>query len=483
MGTDKVNWLAVLALALTAVLVYSPHFNYIYPLHSDEWHHIAEAKKILEGRYGKKSLLAFEPGYHVFLAAIAFLNLNLITAYRFLPPLFALAACSVLYLFVKRLSASSVAALFSIVFYASLPTNTNVLGVQYAVPLTFAVPFMYLCMFFFYKGFHGDRKSMNRFLITFSTLLIVHPPSALFTFAVAVLYGLASYASGERQTTAWKQVAAVAVVLFAMAFIVIYLLGDFKWFLSKVVFNRGWTPLEPSITQSPYVITLGSMDLAINRFHPALLFGLTPFLLSLLGMYYASRAGGMRVFQVWVLFSASLVFLFNIVDFIPIVPYQRAVYYMLVGLVPLAGIGLERLVRFLDWSMLRTTAFVLFVVFVTFHGYGGQPPGMETYYLIDDEDYAAGTFLSTQSYGVILAPLPISSALPALTSKDVVADMVFAGSDWMRADVRRFFAGNCDARAEVIRKHAVRYIYSPNPLKCKSFKEIYSRGRYIYQVW
>ena len=51
--------LVVLALSFVFLLVYSPHFNYSFPYHVDEWHHLSESIRL--GNYGEY-LDAFRAG-------------------------------------------------------------------------------------------------------------------------------------------------------------------------------------------------------------------------------------------------------------------------------------------------------------------------------------------------------------------------------------------------------------------------------------
>ena len=94
------------ALVFVFLLVYSPHFNYAYPYHTDEWHHISEAISLGENGSGinpyfkeKPRIVDYEIGYHFFLAGI-FVFVNPVLAYKFFPAIFACAAAIVLFIFV-----------------------------------------------------------------------------------------------------------------------------------------------------------------------------------------------------------------------------------------------------------------------------------------------------------------------------------------------------------------------------------------------
>ena len=74
---DKSAYLILPIMALAFYIAFIPHQNYLYPLHIDEWLHIAYSESILasgsttylEPLYGESSLgisSSLEAGFHVF---------------------------------------------------------------------------------------------------------------------------------------------------------------------------------------------------------------------------------------------------------------------------------------------------------------------------------------------------------------------------------------------------------------------------------
>src|SRR6266480_2904666 len=87
-------FLLAVILAIAAVLTYYPHLNYPFPLHVDEWFHIAEAQNIAVTHalphydiYLSRPPIAtdVENGYHVLLAAIFIAFKPTITQWVYLP--------------------------------------------------------------------------------------------------------------------------------------------------------------------------------------------------------------------------------------------------------------------------------------------------------------------------------------------------------------------------------------------------------------
>src|SRR3989344_9519385 len=93
------------SLIFVFLLVYSPHFSYKYPLHADEYHHIAKALYFLEtgnlnsipNYYHQPYSPNLEPGFTLFLSILFFLKLNPILFYKFLSAIFATLAAFILF--------------------------------------------------------------------------------------------------------------------------------------------------------------------------------------------------------------------------------------------------------------------------------------------------------------------------------------------------------------------------------------------------
>ena len=128
-------------------------------------------------------------------------------------------------------------------------------------------------------------------------------------------------------------------------------------------------------------------------------------------------------------------------------------YYSLLGLVPLAGIGANKLIIFTKKKSGYIALILIFIIlFTTFYNYNKQPEGMELYYLIDDNEFKAAEFLEKQEKGKIISTPEFGSALPAITSKQVVADLVFKGSKKARNNSREFFISDCKTKKDIIDK-------------------------------
>jgi hypothetical protein len=482
------------ALVVTGILSYWPHFDYVYPLHVDEWRHIGEARKLLNGQYGFWSLAGFESGYHIFLAGLSLFGFDLITSYRFLPPVFALASAIALHAFTFHLTRSRRVSLLAVLFFAALPSNVNLLGLWFATPLTMAIPFIYLCMLLMHRGLNeGDARIILAFVLAFAGLLVIHPVSAFFVAAVAVLYAAVNrrFIKVSRKAINIMLVATAGIIIIGSSYLAV-MLGLVKmspayvlsYLLKQLVFAKGWTPLEPSTTVNSILLGPPWFRFSSSPFFIPLLFGVIPFALAFIGLYAALCNRRLSVLAVWVLYSSAAAFLFVNLQVSPLIPYQRMLYYCLLGMAPLSAVGLDMLLGRLEESLgpsrLMGALLVLLVLAASFIGYGAQPPGLELYRLVSDDDYLALKFLDKQRPGKVMAPLEIGSAMPALTSQQPFAALVFLGNRSKRDTVDVFFRSDCAKKEEILSSNWLRYVYSLNPIECGNMSLIYSNGRYIY---
>ena len=89
---DYKTWIFLIVIVLTFLLVYSPHFDYKYPLHADEWVHIGITQN------PKASYIHLEAGYHIFLDVV-FKIIDPVLGYKFLPAIFTCLASVILFYF------------------------------------------------------------------------------------------------------------------------------------------------------------------------------------------------------------------------------------------------------------------------------------------------------------------------------------------------------------------------------------------------
>src|SRR3989344_95965 len=180
-----------LLLAFAFFSTYSEtHLEYPFPYHHDEWQHLGISMQAMEEGYNKvyNPFLGapgwhadLESGFHLFLANIFLMTgLNPVLSYQYLAAIFAVITGFVIFLCVYRLTGKFYAGILALIVFISLKSNVNILGKSYFVPMTMAMPFIFLFILFFLTSL--KEKSHKKFLFSFVLLFLIfliHPPSAI----------------------------------------------------------------------------------------------------------------------------------------------------------------------------------------------------------------------------------------------------------------------------------------------------------------
>src|SRR3989344_957522 len=312
------------SLIFVFLLVYSPHFSYKYPLHIDEYHHIAKAINFIENKelntipnYQHQPYSPnLEPGFTIFLSLLVSMKLNLILFYKFLPAIFAALAAFTLFHLMFYITKNFYLAISSIVFFASLKSNINLHGLWFFTPLTLAMPLIFLFFLLFLKAL--DKKSSKILVLTILVLILlftVHPTSAVLVYIITFWYLLI-------KKDFKKNILFLVILPPLIMFLLLILLKDaqhpiINLILDWLILEEGWGYVE------------------IKYFLPSL-YNLVPFLLAMVGLYPAIKSQKSRIFVIWFLLTISFIFLFNNYQFSLIFPYQRILYYGLLSLAPLS---------------------------------------------------------------------------------------------------------------------------------------------------
>ena len=486
-------WLVIIVLIATFLLVYYPHFSYPYPLHADEWNSINSAEKLLNGEYGVPYAefgKNFEFGYHASLAFIFLIEkvagISPILAYKFLPAIFAVFASLFLFLLMFKLTGNYFISLFSMVFFASLPSNVNLLGLWFAVPLTLAIPLVYLFFYFFLQ--EGKRTLVYSIIILFA-IFFIHAPSALILLPVLFFYSVFNYRKILK-----KQLLVFLpyVIFFFIGFVSMWYKTIWKTLsimLNAIVFKAGDSHIELNLETNPLVYNFFGEKIILSQYFLPLLYGFVPFILVLIGLYYALKNERLRIFAIWLFVCVINLFIFNLLDFTIFARSQRVVYYTLLALAPLSAIGMERIVSYIkekirkeNMKKIIAIIAILLVLAASFYNYGKQNKGTEIYYLINEKDFKALTFLKDKENGILIAPLKEAVADYSIAGKKAVAKFYPPYEmNENKMDVERFYASGCEIKEMIIRKYNATYVLSKEKLACE-WKEIYSDERFIYEV-
>ena len=462
---NQQRFFIVLVSIFIFLLVYSPHINYPFPFHIDEWHHITEAIKLGEGDYSGGGI-GYRIGFHVFLLGLSYF-VNLISMYQFLPAIWAVFTGLVLFYVVYKKTDNYWIALFSMIFFASLKSNVNIEGLWFFTSLTFSIPFIFLYVFFFTEGIEKQNKKQILMSLAIMAFLVpVHSISVLFAIPFLFVYCLFHLAYVKKE---WKFFSLFFII--PILGIMLYSLLNHLSFLKSIgsilgdlQFKKGWGVLE--INNSFFEI-----------------YSLIGYLFAFLGVYSIWRVREFRkylAYLLWPVFTLVSILIFKMTGISFLAPYQRIFYYLAISLPFLSAFGLYYLLNLKDNFIMNSSirdkeyakkfiSMVIIMLTVLF----------AVYHLIEQKDYDSLRFLENKSSGKLMAPVDISMASYAVSGKMPVGAMYFYGN---RTKTEEFFSsGNCRFMNEVINQQKVKYVLSEKPIDC-NWNLIYNETNLIYSV-
>jgi len=480
---DKRYLLLALALLLGGFLVFSPHLTNSYPLHIDEWRHITLSENLLQSGSGFLTFMINNPletGFHIFLIFVNFF-FNLVTFYQFLPLLNFLAISLVLFYFLRK-KYNFWVGLFVVLFLSSLKSNVNISGLWFFVPLTLAIPFIYLFLFLLEDTFESNKK----FILVLASLFLVsfiHQS----TFAVLSLTFILFFIFRKNLIKInYKYLSYFSILLLPILLAGLFL---FRTSLSLgIFFNK-------------FIFGPGIIQINYNLF---LLYGIVPSIFALIGFFYLFKKKELLPIRIYFLISAFNLILFSIFHFSIFSSYQRYVYHLLLSGVVLSSVGLYFSLRYfyLKLFFVNNNLFKKILVFVlalllicsSFIGYYSIHPQAKLYTIINDADYHAMVFFKNYSFPTLLQnykpelsevislPSP-GVALPALARKSSISGIFFA-LERGKIDSVNFFNSNCADKKEILSHwENLKYIYSYSDINCSFLENIYSYGGvWIYTI-
>lgn len=489
--------LIVSILIATFALVYSPHLNYEFPLHIDEWHHISKTIKLTNGEYfvGNGAAANLEMGFHFILAPLAMVT-DIVLIYQFLPALWAMLAGLMIFYVIRQQTGKFWLALLAMIFFASIKSNVNITGLWFFTPLTFSIPFIYLYIYLFVDGIYNhNKKNILLSLLIMCTLLLIHSISVLFSIPILIIYSLINFKYLKSEYKFFSIFLIVPVI--GLLFYKLTMHTDWTDTLAHLItalqFKQGWGILEIRNIFTETYSTIG-------------------YILALFGaMSILSLKKDLRrkysIFIIWPMISATLIIIYRITGVSYLTPYQRNLYYFTLSLPILSAFGLYyplivikqqiNQLRFSQTNRLHLkkimTAIIIIPLFVlAFKSYYFIPKRIDIYHIIDNNNYQALLFLKSLPRAGIMADPLISSAIYPITNQYPVTVLIFEENK--RRVMRFFYATNCDARQNAIngRNKAlteqgreaehVKYIWLTVPIDCEWSVIYQENDNYIYQI-
>ena len=413
---DYLMLLPILGLAF--YIAFIPHQNYPYPLHVDEWVHLALSNAMLhEGSttfadpfLGQSTIglsANLEAGFHLFWGVFqAISGISWMDIFRYFPSIIFIITVLSVYILAQREGFGWEAAFFTCL----IPTTVGILGPALLVPISMGLLFTPLILFLAF-----NFRTIWSYLVIFTLicfLLSIHAPSAICPIIVLAPYILLNLKGN------FKRNLIIGLALF-LPFLVI-----FPW-ISDLLLPTARSLLTPrpptEYVQLPRVIQT---------------YGYLPILLCLLGTLLLAIRGGKKSYG---LILGLLVLLLMLVTFftfhygVPIM-YERGLMYMMLMVSIVAGAGLAgvknlrlpaRLSAWLRASFITQNVgrfLCLALVGVTLAISIPERQDTPFYHIIDGEDYQAFVWIKdniNEDYGKAILDPWKATAFTAITGKNI----------------------------------------------------------------
>jgi hypothetical protein len=453
--SDYLRLLPVIALAFYVVFI--PHQSYPYPVHVDEWVHMANAKAIVhqgsttfidpfsgEATINLSSNL--EAGFHVFWGVFQQMSgLSWIIIFRYFPGIIFIVTVLSVYMLAQREGFGLEAAFFTCL----IPTTVGILGPAFLVPVSMGLVFTPVILFLAF-----NYRTLRSYILTFIIicfLLAIHAPSAICPIIVLAPYILLNCRDNIKHSLG-----------LGLALVLPFLL-IFPWIINLLLPTARSLFVQSSPTefvQLPRIITN---------------YGYLPILFCMLGVFLLSFRGGRQNYGLVLGLLALLIMLatfFTLHYGVPIM-YERGLMYMMLMAGVVAGAGLagvrtlklpdrfntwlkvpfvtQNVGRFLYLALIITILVVVLPIRL----------GTPYYHMIDEKDYQAFNWIKynigAEKGKAILDPWK-ATAFTAISGKQIYTRIHAYPTD--KDDEAYTFLENGSANTAFLRENGISIIYT-----------------------
>ena len=453
--SDYLKLLPILGLAF--YIAFIPNQNYLYPVHIDEWVHLAYAKAMLQAQdvtfldpfsgqppVGLESKLYI--GYYLFWGVFQDISgISWLTIFRYFPSIIFIFTALSTYVLARRWGAGWEAALFT----SLIPTTIGILGPAFMVPLAMGLLFIPLCLFLAFSFRTGWSYLVLFIFMAF--LISIHAATAIGLFILLVPYILLNLSGGFKHSLG----IALAIVI---PFLVL-----FPW-----IYNM----LLPT-----FRLALSSQDIPFYIDFPRIIWklGYLPIACSLLGILLLAYRGGRKNYGLIFGLLALLAMLMTFFTFhygVSIM-YQRGLMYVMLMLGIIAGVGLAgikairlpgKLASGTKTILTGNVGNILCLGIIVAILVIGIPPHQRTtsyYYMIDKEDYQAFAWINDnvdENYRKAILDPWKATAFTAITQKSIYTRM--HAYPMPKDKEAKAFLSNGSTDTSFLRENDITIIYS-----------------------
>jgi len=444
-------------IALAFYITFIPHQSYLYPIHVDEWVHMARSVAILQAadaayfepfsggvaKLGSNLEVGFQLFWGVFhqISGISWPDI-----FRYFPGIIFIITVLSVYVLAQRQGFGWEAALFACL----IPTTVGILGPAFLVPVAMGLLFMPLALFLAFN-FRSGWSYFVLFLFT-SFLLAIHAPSAICVVIALIPYILLNLKGNFKHSLG---------ITLAM---LIPFLAPFPWIFSMLLPTaRGLLIPQPLPT-------------FVDFPHLTKTYGYLPFLLCLLGIFLLWMRGGKRNHSLilGLLGLGVMIGIYFTFNYGLHILYTRALMYTLLLVSVMAGAGLAgvenlslptgltarlKVPSVITQNLGRFLCLVLVGVVLAL----GIPDRQETpyYHMIDEADYRAFVWVREnvdKDYKMAILDPWKGTAFSAITGRSIYT-RIHSYPMPRDEEAREFLDKGCSDTA-FLRKNGISIVYT-----------------------
>ncbi len=414
----KSFYLMLPVMGLAFYIAFIPHQGYPYPVHIDEWVHLAYSKAMLQsgsttfvepflGQSTVSISSNLESGFHIFWSVFHQISgISWLTVFRYFPGVVFLVTVLSVYVLGQRQGFGWEAAFLTCL----IPTTVGILGPGFLAPVAMGLLFVPLALFIAFN-FTSGWSYLVLFVFT-SFLLSIHAPSAIVVVIVLIPYILLNLKGNFKHS------------LGLTLAVLIPFLAPFPWILAKLL------PTAKGLFLSQTLPRYIDFPRVLKEY------GYLPIASCLLGTFLLAIRGGKKNYG---LVFGLLALLAMLVTFYTFhyglsIMYERGLMFMMLMTAIVAGVGLAG-VENLSLPSRLTTWFrrplitrhigkflCLVLVGVTLAIAIPDRQEIPYYHVIDEEDYQAFVWIAENVDGdykkAILDPWK-ATAFAAITGKHI----------------------------------------------------------------
>jgi hypothetical protein len=476
--------IVILIVLLNFFVVYNIHLDRPFATHIDEWRALKESQSLVQGNYQAKGIDATEIGFHSFLA-ILWKTTDLVNIYKFLPAFWATLTGFILFLLVRKKTNNFYISIFAWLFFASIKSNTNITGIWFFTPLSFALPFIFLYLFYFSEGLEKQNKKYTLLSLLFMAILVpTHAISLLFSLPLLIIYSLfhLNYLKKEWKFFLSFLIIPVIGLLIYSHFTNLNLVSSISSLFNNLTFKYGWGVIE-----------------ADNS--PLELYSLVGYILAIIGItsyfIFVKEKKKYLLYFLWPLVLVFMILFYKIFDFSFLSPYQRNLYYFAISLPFWSALGLyyslKLIKKFLSNIMKSEkkeiiiksilSISLILIIILTFISYNRVPEQFRLYEVMNKNNYDSLIFLKSQLPGKVLAEPLLSAAIPVVANKTILASTYF-NSNKLPNLMKFLTTQDCNIKNQIIKDNKIKYIIQKQPLNCTNMNTtlIYNQTNLVYKI-